>query len=67
MSNIKKDQTELLWLRPFETDGSQYDDCVRRSANRLDVRTGDQADDGEALEWLVIEGLLRAWRAPRDS
>jgi hypothetical protein len=66
MSAIKNAKTDLLWVGPFEMAGSEFDDCVRRGP-RLDVRTGDPADDDDAIEWLVIEGLIRAWQAPRDS
>jgi len=66
MSTNKGNKTEL-WLRPLETDGSAYDDCIQRRAERLDLRTGNPGETDETLEWLVIEGLLRAWDAPRDS
>jgi hypothetical protein len=67
MSTIKRDKNGLLWLRPLETAGAQYDDCVRRAADRFDLRTAESADDDDDVEWLVIEGLIRAWQAPRDS
>jgi hypothetical protein len=67
MSAIKNPKTDLLWVGPLETAGFEFDDCIRRGAGRLGALRGDPADDDDAVEWLVIEGLIRAWQAPRDS